>query len=137
MTSTSTTAQPELREADEKVEPPEVPGEKTPPQPLFPPVQPPPPGFIASRWPGPGDGAGPAAWVSALVGAAAFAIALPLTRPGIGWLLVGLVCALAVGHAARFGPKPDQLSERLIRIGWTVLGLALLCVGVFLNAYWL
>ena len=71
------------------------------------------------------------------MGGVAFAVALPLGRPGLGWFLVGLVCALAIGHAARFGPKPDLQSERIIRIGWAVLGLALLSVGVFLNAYWL
>jgi hypothetical protein len=100
-------------------------------------LPPPPPGFVATRWPGPGYGGGPAAWISALIGGVAFAVALPLTRPGLGWFLVGLVCALAVGHAARFGPQPDRRSERIIRIGWAVLGLVLLSVGIFLNAYWL
>jgi hypothetical protein len=115
--------------------------EPVPPQiptvPQWDPLPPPPPGFVATRWPGPAYGGGPAAWVSALVGGIAFAVALPLTRPGIGWFVVGLVCALAIGHAARFGPKPDVQVERVIRIGWAVLGLALLSVGVFLNAYWL
>lgn len=98
---------------------------------------PPPPGFVATRWPGPAYGGGPAAWLSALAGGIAFAVALPLTRPGLGWFLVGLVCTVAVAHAARYGPKPDLRSEQLIRIGWVVLGLLLLVVGIFLNAYWL
>ena len=105
--------------------------------PQWDPLPPPPPGFVATRWPGPAYGGGPAAWISALVGGVAFAVALPLTRPGLGWFLVGLVCALAVGHAARFGHQPDLRSERIIRIGWAVLGLLLLAVGIFLNAYWL
>ncbi|HEX6687010.1 MAG TPA: DUF4173 domain-containing protein [Candidatus Limnocylindrales bacterium] len=101
------------------------------------PLPPPPPGFIATRWPGPDYGGGPAAWISAVVGGAATAIALPLTRPGLGWFVVGLVCAIAVGNAARFGPRPDSQAERVVRIGWAVLALALLAVGIFLNAYWL
>ena len=108
-----------------------------PTAPQWDPLPPPPPGFVATRWPGPGYGGGPAAWVSALIGGVAFAVALPLTRPGLGWFLVGLVCALAIGHAARFGPQPDLRSERIIRIGWAVAGLVLLSVGIFLNAYWL
>lgn len=75
--------------------------------------------------------------MAALVGGIAAAIALPMTRPGIGWFLVGLVIIATVAHASRFGPKPDSSRERLIRLGWAVLALALLSVGTFLNAYWL
>ncbi len=71
------------------------------------------------------------------MGGIAAAVALPLTKPGIGWFLVGLVITITVAYAARFGPKPAEQSERLIRIGWAVLALALLSVGIFLNAYWL
>ena len=103
----------------------------------FAPLPPPPPGFVATRWSGPAYGGGPAAWLSALIGGVAAAVALPLTKPGIGWFLVGLVIAITVASAARYGPKPDEAIERYIRIGWVVLALALLAVGTYLNAYWL
>jgi hypothetical protein len=114
-----------------------------PPQPApqsfqaFAPLPPPPAGFIATRWPGPTYGGGSAAWLSALIGGVATAVALPLTKPGLGWFLVGLVITLAVAFAARFGPQPDKPAERYIRIGWAVLALGLLAIGTFLNAYWL
>ncbi len=108
-----------------------------PPASLFPPLPPPPPGFVATRWAGPAYGGGPAAWLAALVGGLATAIALPITRPGIGWFLVGLVVVGTVAHAARYAPIPDDPRERLVRLGWAVLALALLSVGTFLNAYWL
>ncbi|MEU7822688.1 DUF4173 domain-containing protein [Catellatospora sp. NPDC049133] len=103
----------------------------------FSPLPPPPPGFLQARWQGPDYAGGPAAWIAALVGGLATAIALPLTRPGIGWLLVGLVMTGAVWHAARFGPKPDTALERWIRVGWAVLAVALLAVGTFRDAGWL
>lgn len=103
----------------------------------FSPLPPPPPGFLQTRWQGPDYAGGPAAWIAALVGGLATAIALPLSRPGIGWLLVGLVMTGAVWHAARFGPKPDTALERWIRVGWAVLAVALLAVGTFRDAGWL
>jgi hypothetical protein len=103
----------------------------------FAPLPPPPPGFIAKRWSGPQYAGGPAAWAAALAGGVATAVALPLSRPGLGWVLVGLVMAAAVVHAARFGPRPDKLVEQGIRIGWGVLALALLAVGTFRGAGWL
>lgn len=103
----------------------------------FAPLPPPPPGFLATRWQGPDYAGGPAAWTAALIGGLATAIALPLSRPAIGWLLVGLVMAGAIWHAARFGPKPETRGERLIRVGWAVLALALLAVGTFRDAGWL
>ncbi|GIG02294.1 DUF4153 domain-containing protein [Catellatospora citrea] len=103
----------------------------------FSPLPPPPPGFLQTRWQGPDYAGGPAAWVAALIGGLATAIALPLSRPGIGWLLVGLVMTGAVWHAARFGPKPDTRTERWVRIGWAVLAVALLAVGTFRDAGWL
>ncbi|MEV4415494.1 DUF4173 domain-containing protein [Catellatospora sp. NPDC049609] len=103
----------------------------------FSPLPPPPPGFLATRWQGPDYAGGPAAWTAALIGGLATAIALPLSRPAIGWLLVGLVMVGATWHAARFGPKPDTKVERLIRVGWAVLAVALLAVGTFRDAGWL
>ncbi|MDI1464238.1 DUF4173 domain-containing protein [Catellatospora sp. KI3] len=103
----------------------------------FSPLPPPPPGFIESRWKGPDYAGGPAAWIAALIGGLATAIMLPLSRPGLGWLLVGLVIAGAVVHAARFGVKPDSRLERLARIGWGVVAIALLAVGTFRAAEWL
>src|SRR5688572_17841219 len=103
MTSTATEPSQEEPSAPALEAKPEAP--PVPPQnitaPQWDPLPPPPPGFVATRWPGPGYGGGPAAWIAALVGGIAFAVALPLTRPGLGWFLVGLVCALAIGHAAR------------------------------------
>lgn len=103
----------------------------------FSPLPPPPPGFLQTRWQGPDYAGGPAAWVAALIGGLATAIALPLSRPGIGWLLVGLVMTGAVWHAARFGPKPDTRIERWVRVGWAVLAVALLAVGTIRDAGWL
>ncbi len=104
---------------------------------LFAPLPPPPPRFMETRWSGPSYGGGPAAWGAALAGGIATAVALPLTKPGIGWLLIGIVITAAVAHAARFGEKLENRADRVARIGWTLLALALLSVGVFLNAYWL
>jgi Domain of unknown function (DUF4153) len=135
--TTPTPAETPWAEPEAPAPEPVVPPQSAPPSmQAFAPLPPPPPGFIATRWSGPSYGGGGAAWLSALIGGAAAAIMLPLTKPGIGWFLVGLVITLTVASAARFGPKPVG-AERLIRVGWAVLALALLAIGTFLNAYWL
>ncbi|MBV1853331.1 DUF4153 domain-containing protein [Catellatospora tritici] len=133
-TTTATTATPAGSEPGAtKVPPQQYPADMT----RFNPLPPPPPGFMESRWKGPDYAGGPAAWIAALIGGLATAIMLPLSRPGLGWVLVGLVLAGAVVHAARFGPKPDSKAERLIRVGWGVIAIALLAVGTFRAAEWL
>ncbi len=106
------------------------------PQAFWPPPDPP-PGFVGKRWAGPAYGGGAAAWLSALIGGVAAAVALPLAKPGIGWFLVGLVITVTVAYAARYGPRQDGRKERVVRLAWVVLALALLAIGTFLNAYWL
>ncbi|WP_169811710.1 DUF4153 domain-containing protein [Nocardia sienata] len=79
----------------------------------------------------------PAAGIAGLVAAAA----VPLDRPGIGWLLAGSAAAAAVGavhsRARRIaGPDHGQTWNRE-RLWWTITALVLLAVGTFRAAGWL
>ncbi len=79
----------------------------------------------------------PAAGIAGLVAAAA----VPLDRPGIGWLLAGSAAATAVGLVHRrarraAGPEHGQVRNRE-GLWWAVAALALLAVGTFRAAGWL
>jgi len=63
------------------------------------------------------------------------AIVIPLDRPSIGWLFGGLAITAATGLIARMTDRTR--SVRLVRLGWTLLALALLAVGAFRSAGWL
>lgn len=76
--------------------------------------------------------------IAAITTGLAGAFALPLDRPAIGWLLTGLVAALAVYLVARRDSTQDLgTGERLVRAGWAVLALGLLAVGAVRDAGWL
>ena len=102
----------------------------------------------AHRWPVTGRPAAPAT-VLAIAGAAvAGAIALPVDRAGLGWLITALAGAIAL-IAARVVPErpapgvPPPLVVRARphsapdRFGWAAATLALLAVGTFRSAGWL
>lgn len=76
--------------------------------------------------------------VAAAVVGVAGAFALPLDRPAIGWVLVGIVAALAVWLVAR---RDSELvlsgGERAMRGGWLALAIGLLAVGAVRDAEWL
>jgi hypothetical protein len=102
----------------------------------------------ARRWPVTGRPAGPPTVLAVAVAAFIGALALPLDRPGLGWLITTLagVAALIAARAIpervsstvpppmviRSGPpaSPD-------RFGWAAATIALLAVGTFRSALWL
>ncbi|WP_234361489.1 DUF4153 domain-containing protein [Plantactinospora sp. BB1] len=65
------------------------------------PPQPPPPSWIATRWPGPAGGPAQPVLVGVAAAAAVAAVSLPLTRPGLGWLVAGVAGTAALVTAAR------------------------------------
>jgi hypothetical protein len=88
--------------------------------------------------PAPESASAPAAVLLAAAGAGlATAITVPLDRPGIGWLLAGLVSAAAVFAVIRRKSDTPTGIARLVRPGWTFLALALLAVGTLRAAGWL
>jgi hypothetical protein len=89
----------------------------------------------AQMWPGwPGPKSPPSAMaLAALAGGAGFAAAaLPLERPGLGWLLAAVAGAAAVTVAVG---RPQ--ARRPGFLGWTAATLALLSVSTFRDAAWL
>lgn len=74
-------------------------------------------------------GALPAALGTGLVAA----LVVPLDRPGLGWLLLGLATVVAVAVVRR-GADPARDTARLM---WTAATLALLAVGAIRAAGWL
>ncbi|WP_344135398.1 DUF4173 domain-containing protein, partial [Luedemannella flava] len=103
-----------------------------PRQPL-PPIVP----FFGKRWPGPGDGKNRAVPYAVLAGALSFAVFVPLSRVGIGWLLGGLGAGIAAGVVARLGDAKLTTTDRVFRAIWGASALALLSVLAFRNAWWL
>ncbi|RDI48462.1 uncharacterized protein DUF4173 [Nocardia mexicana] len=76
---------------------------------------------------------------AALAGVVA-AVAVPVTRPGIGWLIAGFVAMVAVvtvDHRARRGETRAAASRNWERVWWTTATLALLAAGTFRAAGWL
>jgi len=116
---------------------PPMPRQAPPNWPAVPPMHRPPgprpPSVLTRRWPGPSGPAGRAVLVGAAATGVAAAVAVPLSRPGIGWVLAGLVGAVSAAVAARsadarVGPA---------RIAWGVTALALLGAGTIRAAGWL
>ncbi|MEU4311515.1 DUF4173 domain-containing protein [Nocardia sp. NPDC024068] len=86
------------------------------------------------------SGALPAAGIAGLV----TAVAVPVDRPGIGWLLAGSAVAGAVvvvrrrAHRTDPGEKqPAGTVRNRERLFWSIAALALLAVGTFRAAGWL
>ncbi|MEQ4300692.1 DUF4173 domain-containing protein [Plantactinospora sp. B6F1] len=71
---------------------------------------PPPPSWIATRWPGPAGGPTQPVLVGIGTAAAVAAVSLPLTRPGLGWLLAGVAGAAALVTAAWPTARPVDTS---------------------------
>lgn len=101
------------------------------PQPTPPPA---PPGIFARTWPAPEQPATPPALLGAALAGLAAAVALVVSRVGIGWVLTGLVVAgtavVTAWWAGQRRPTPAQL-------GWGLAALALLSTGAFRAAGWL
>ncbi|MGQ5260616.1 DUF4153 domain-containing protein [Micromonospora sp. ZYX-F-536] len=73
-----------------------------------PPVGPRPPSLLQRRWPGPSGAAHPLALGALTAAAAIGASALPMVRPGVGWLVAALAAtvALVTAGVARRGTNP-------------------------------
>ncbi|MFY1674247.1 DUF4153 domain-containing protein [Plantactinospora sp. WMMB334] len=122
------------------------------------------PSWISKRWPGPAGGASRPVLIGVAVAAAVSAASLPLTRPGVGWLLGGVAGTAALAIAARPGtgpadarpatapaaapgPTPSTGPARVPTGGWRRIGwtrplwaaaiVALLGVGAIRSAGWL
>ncbi len=95
-----------------------------------------PPVAPRARWVAYPAGVLPAAGVAGLFAAAA----VPVDRPGIGWLLAGFAIAVAIGtvhrRAADRAEIPTERRHRPSR-WWAAAALALLAVGTFRAAGWL
>lgn len=103
-----------------------------PPVPYRPPTPWPPPALVR-RWPGPAGPAGRIVLAGAAATGVAAAIFVPLSRPGIGWLLFALVAAaVAVAVAREAGAALGPA-----RIGWALVTVALLGAGTIRAAGWL
>jgi hypothetical protein len=123
----------------------------------WPPPWPPPPGWHARqawppwpptprgptaldrRWPGPRGGAGRAVIGGALVTGLVTAISLPLDRPGVGWLVTGVVgvaclAVVAIRRRTRTGARAWPAPARLF---WAAATLLLLAAGTVRSAGWL
>jgi hypothetical protein len=120
-------------------QPPHVPG--YPPPPGYWAPRPPQPGFFETRWKGPSTPAGRIALVAALAGAVGGAVggavAVPLDRPGIGWLIAAVISAVGVGTVARRTGATVSTEDRIARLIWGAAALALMSVGTWRAAGWL
>ncbi|MFD9894118.1 DUF4153 domain-containing protein [Amycolatopsis sp. NPDC059027] len=80
----------------------------------------------------------PAVLPAAAVAGLAAAILLPLGKPGIGWVLTGLVLAagvVVVDRRSREAGTPQHFTKA--SAGWGLLALALLAVGAYRDSGWL
>ncbi|GAA1039590.1 DUF4173 domain-containing protein [Virgisporangium ochraceum] len=91
------------------------------------------PTFFSRYWPRPDTPASGAAIVAAVAVAVTAGAALTVSRPGLGWLLLGLVAAAVTTFVLR--AEGVRLSRR--RIVWGLAALALLGVGTIRSAGWL
>jgi len=100
------------------------------------------------RWPVTGRPAGTTVVVAVPLAAVVAALALPLDRAGVGWLLTALAGTAAViaARAIPDRPSPDVPPPLVIRstpgpgvdrFGWAAATVALLGVGTFRSADWL
>ncbi len=102
------------------------------------PLPSPSPSVYAARWPAPNEEARTRVLVAVVVAATTAAVALPLDRPGLGWLLTALA-AIAGTMLSATPVAGAQLPwpARLERFGWGAATVALLSVGAFRSAGWL
>jgi len=96
-----------------------------------PPMQrrPPQPTFTQTRWIGPVT---PADWYAVggiLLGGLGFALALPMSRPGIGWPIAGIAAGLGVAVAARRSNAVVSQPDRIMRVIWGAAAIALLTMS--------
>jgi hypothetical protein len=96
-----------------------------------------PPGFFARYWPAPARAAQPAALGAVLATAIAAATVLTVSRPGLGWLLVGWVAAAGLVAVATFSEDARPSPGARTQILWGAAALALLAVGTVRAAGWL
>lgn len=89
----------------------------------------PPPSFTQTRWIGPVTQADRYALGGILLGGVGFALALPLSRPGIGWPIAGIAAGIGVAVAARRSTAEIAQQDRIMRIVWAVAALALLTMS--------
>jgi hypothetical protein len=130
------------------------------PLPALPPTPPPPPVPVPApvfgpAWPGPGRAAPPTVLAAAFITAIVAAATLGWDRPGVGWLVTGVVAAVAVTVVAyqfRLAEQPAEpgpastgerampepaMPERVMRVVWALLALGLLASGALRAAEWL
>jgi hypothetical protein len=102
------------------------------PPPMYPvPIGPPEPTIFDKYWPAPAEPAGPIALGAVAAVALTAAALLTDPRPGLAWLLIGLVAALSLGLVARGKGLPPS------RWVWAGAAVALLGVGTLRAAGWL
>ena len=80
----------------------------------------------------------PAVLPAAILAGVAAAVLLPIDRPGIGWVLTGLVVAaaiFAVDRRSRTEESPPHFTY--VSAGWALLALALLAMGAVRASDWL
>ncbi len=139
----ATTPQPTTPQsaAPQSATPPATPQQPGAPSGLFPaklPVAAPVPAATApAKWPRPESLGGWTAAFAVLLGALSFAVFVPLSRVGVGWLIGGLIATIGVATVAKRTMTQLPVGEKLIRAGWGVSALALLSVLAFRNAWWL
>jgi hypothetical protein len=112
-----------------------------PPPELFAPVAfgPPRPTLFERHWPVRNPSAGTEVFIATLAAGLVAAFAIPIDRPGLGWLLAG--CAAAAGLLTvalrNANPAPASIGAKIAAIGWGAAVLALLAVGTVRAAGWL
>lgn len=91
------------------------------------------PTFLSRYWPRPETPAGGAALAATVAVGLTAGGALTVSRPGLGWLLLGLVSAAGITFVLR--AEGVRLSRR--RILWGLAAIGLLAVGAVRSAGWL
>jgi hypothetical protein len=91
------------------------------------------PTFFSRYWPRPETPASGAAIAATAAVAVTAGVGLTVSRPGLGWLLIGLVTAVGVVFA--LAAEGSRLSRT--RVLWGLAAIALLAVGTVRSAGWL